>query len=102
MPLFSRKPAAPTSPITPALIARIRKFTDQNAHTDAVMALAKALGPGSAKELKVLEAIDVLHAWQGHITKEMQTSRNIILTTLLSRAMRVTDDATHGKLASAF
>lgn len=102
MPLFTRKPAVPASPITPALIARIAKFTQQNAHTDAVMALAKALGPGSAKELKVLEAIDVLHAWQGGITKELQANRSIILSTLLSRAMRVTDDTTHGKLASAF
>ncbi len=95
MSFFSRKPK---SPIDDALLAKIEKFVRKRAVTDSVMALARALGPDGAEELKVLEAIDVIHAYAGRLPDDLRVQRALIRGALLSKAIRVTDPATYSRL----
>lgn len=85
----ARKPnATPANdPITPPLLRKIKGLVSRNAHTEAVVVLAKALG--DKRDVKVLEAIQTVSEYAGETPYALISIRLGILRALIDRARRV-------------
>ena len=95
-----RRTRNPSGAITPALIAKIARLTDQNDHTGSILALAEALK--QRENVKALEAVEVLHKRFGYMPAGLRAVRDELSASVMAGAKRDTDAATYQRLYRAF
>lgn len=66
------------------MILQIRKLTDMNDHTKAVLELAKRVG--EAKYVAIAEAIQVIQDFDRHMSSDLISTRNKVMNYCLKKA----------------